>query len=118
MTYRPRPADSLDLAIVFLTLALVLCPDEVRHGMIAVLDEQITPQDEQRFDQLLEDLQKLNNAHRAGLIDLDTLDIPPALARWLRATSDDSLSLLTTDYCNLPTEPLLLTAGGKSHETA
>ena len=54
MTYKPQPADPLDLAILFATLALALCPDEIRQGMIAVLDEQITFLDEYRFDQLLE----------------------------------------------------------------
>lgn len=109
MTYKPQPADPLDLATLFATLALALCPDHVRQGLIAILDEQITFLDEYRFDQLLQQLEDPD-------CDLDTLGIRPAIARWLQATSHDPSSL-TTDYCNLPTEPLLLPPGDLQHET-
>ena len=117
MTYKPQPADPLDLAIAFSTLALALCPDQVRQAMIAILDQQITPLDEQRFDQLLQQIDDLDAACTGSPPWLPSdLDIPPAIARWLRATRGDHYTP-PTNLCLPPTEPLLLTPGAPQHGT-
>ena len=83
-TQKPQPADPLDLAILFLTLALAACPDQVRQAIIAVLDQQITPLDQARFDQLLQQLDEPCTGSPPALPsgtrlppDPDTLDAPP-----------------------------------------
>ena len=92
-THKPQPADPLELAILFATLALAACPDRVRQAMIRVLDDQITPLDEARFDQLLQQLEDPD-------CDLDSLGVSPAIARWLRDTSPNAIP--PTDLCLLP----------------
>ncbi len=54
MSRKTRPADSLDFAMIFAMLAVMLIPDEIRRAMIALLDESITPEDERRLDEFME----------------------------------------------------------------
>ena len=133
--YKPQPADPLDLAVLFLTLAITTCPDPIRKAMIrllgaqitsrpqpfdllrlamiVVLKREITPRHLQRLEQIV---QLLDNALSGSPPQLPPdLLITPGMARWLKSEFDDTLETVP-DAHRRPAGVKLLTAGDPPHE--